>query len=440
MAASQGPSFRDTYRVDLVSPAGLRYELHSFDSFSCAEGKQGEGDLSIAFGLFANDIDTRELIGTDGYGWAVAVSNRWLDRVVGSKLMPLWFGPVVQSRTEYSSYPRVELECESFVHHLARRRLASSPTNVVSDYISAPAGSIISHMGTSALSSSVSFYPAYPYAGRDDFGPWQVSMGSVASGDTVSWQEQSGGNLWDLWYDAMERGDMAVGLSRSQLTAFSYNFYAPYVYRDLSDTVVFSVANGTLRSVVRNVDYTSMANVFQSRGSGKEGSQVTTWRANDASKIRHGIFEDGATNSANDNLSAVQDEGQLQVDKLGEPRVTYDLDVVLSDEYTLGGPMDTTAGHFGRRDIIGFEHPLFGNEHGRDVQGGSWNYQTGMPSSGIAVAGTVVGWRLSIENGFPKAGLVIGDVPRNWMHELSQSVGLAGGRSGGGKRSNRGGW
>ena len=440
MAISQGPTFREVYRVDLVSPIGERYELHSYESLSCSEGKQGEGDLSVSFGLFANDIDVSDLIGSMGYGWAVAVSNRHLDRLIGSKLMPLWYGPVVQCRTSYSAYPRVELECESFIHHLARRRLASSPMNTVSDYIFAPAGTIISHMGSSAFSASVSFSPAYPYAGRDDFGPWQVSMGSVADGDTVSWQEQSGGNLWDLWYDAMERGDMAIGLSRPEITEFAYNFYAPYVYRDLSDSVVFSVANGMLKSVTRTVDYTSIANVFQARGSGKEGAQVTTWQANDTSKVKYGIFEDGATNSANDNSLSVTNEAQLQVKTLGEPRVTYDLDVVLSDEYALSGPMDTTTGKFGRRDIIGFEHPLLGNEHGMDVQGGSWNYKTGMPSHGVAVAGTVVGWRLSLDNGMPNVGLIVGEVPRNWMHELSQSVGMAGGRSGGGKRSNRGGW
>ncbi|MBK6639622.1 MAG: hypothetical protein IPG34_19565 [Rhodocyclaceae bacterium] len=433
MAISQGPTFKEVYRVDLVSPAMERYELHSIDSLSCSEGKQGEGDLSIGFGLYANDIDVRELIAGDSYGWSVAVSNNFLDRATASKLMPLWFGPVLSARTTYDAYPRIELECESFVHHLARRRLSASALNTVSDFISAPAGTLISSIGGHSLSPSVSMYPAYPYAGRDNFGPWTVAMGSVATGDTIAWQEQSGGNLWDTWYDAMERGDMAIGLSRSGLTAFNYNFYAPYVRDDLSAEVIFSVANGTLKSVIRNVDYSTLANVFQSRGSGKEGSQVVSWRANPESVTRYGIFEDGGTVSSNDNVTAASSEGSLQVKQLGFPRITYDLDVILSDEYVFGYS-------FGRRDTIAFEHPLFGNEHGMDSQGGSWTYKTGMPFYGVAKTGTVVGWRLGLDNGFPRVGIIAGDVPRNWIHELTQSVGMAGGRTGGGKLSNRGGW
>lgn len=433
MAISQGPTFKEVYRIDLVAPDGHRYELNTYDSLSCNEGKQGEGDLSISFGLFSNDVDVRDLIKSDGYGWSISVSNRFTDRVAGSKLMPLWWGPVIKVKTVYSSYPRVDLSCESFPHHLARRRLSANAANLVGDFISVPAGTLISSIGGHAFSPSVSFSPAYPYTGRDDFGPWSVAMGSVASGDTISWQEQSGGNLWDSWYDAMERGDMALVLSRDDITSFLFSFEAPYIRDDLSESVVFSVANGTLLSVERTVDYSGLANVFQSRGSGKEGTQVTTWRANDPSKVKYGIFEDGGTVSSNDNAAAVSNEAELQVALAGEPKVTYDLDVILSDEYVFGSS-------FGRRDIVTFEHPLMGNEHFLDRQSGSWNYKTGMPSRGEPETGVVVGWSLSLENGFPRVSLVVGDVPRNWIHELTQVTGMAGGRSGGGKRSNRGGW
>jgi len=407
-------AFRATYWLALKHKSrAYGYELWQYDDFSCDHGKYGEGSASVTLDPRSNDIPWTDVL-SDLYGWS-------LDMGILNSTKTLWKGPVLQLKFAHGLGTRITLECETFMHHLARRRIGVSTNNAkLSDAVTQVyAGDMLETIWGLALENP-STVSGYPWTERDVMTPWTAVLGTADNGNQFYMENESGSNLWDFTVDMCERGDLYTKLTESPAGTFQYDFASPYAGTDRSAYIVFTNRNGLLRAVQRTIDFSALCNTFQFRGSGKEDGQVIYWYGNTPSKTTYGIFEDGDTEAGADDTNTGGDLAEYLAK--GDPIQTWEIDVVADDEYRFG--ID-----FAHRDLISFHHTdmeIFGG-----LSGGG---------GGGVVTGRVIGWKCGFEAGRAIWTFVLGEPPRNYLGELWQRVGMAGGRMAAGVRRTKGGW
>ena len=260
-------SIREDYEVYLVEDDRTTYwRVWQYEGLSFNVGRLGQGTLSIQFTLEANDLPEDFANKDSWYGWSIDIYT------VGSTL--LWSGPVVKGTFEVdtSSVLEVTLEAETFMHHLLRRRLNVDSSNSDLGYSVTEADTIIASIVNLAR-TNITGYPVG--VTRSSFAPWTVpAMSARALASKITWQEQSGNNLWDSVESLCSKGDIALVLTESPAGTFTYSTSTPYQNNDYTESVVISDRVGELLAIRKTVDFTGLSNVWLGRGNGSGSSQT----------------------------------------------------------------------------------------------------------------------------------------------------------------------
>lgn len=397
-----------------------RRPLWEYSGLSAEEGRYGDGTLSVTLDLHANDLDPALFVNSvNGYGVSLD-----LEIVANGTTYPLNKYALIDHKIFFGDNPAVTISAVSMLQHILTRRLMYNPTNAKFSFIGVVPGLILSSWLPLAYTSSPSGYtPAYAYASRADTAPWTLAFGSFDNGTAVSVQEESSGNLLSFVMAVCDKSNHYLTFAESPVNTFTISGQYPYQREDKSTKVVFSdgvpplVGNGLLlQPPVLLTDFRALANTFWGGGSGKEAGQVKTWVGSLASKAKYGIHESSRTVAAISSTTALAAEFQHQVDKLGEPLQTWEIDVSAAGELLLGRD-------FNRGTKITFYHSSFA-EFGLS------------PVSDI-----VVGWRLTADaDGRPQYSLTLGDIPLDYWGQLFASGGVDGATAAGSRFDTKGGW
>ena len=420
---------RANYQIEIVSPNRTdRWPVLSYEAMSASMGKHGEGELNITFDPSSVDLDLYPLLQSDGYGWSVDFVNM---EARGKAYEPLFSGPVLNTDIVYGQRTMVSFSCESFQHHILRRRQAMTVNNAIVDHLGDPAGVIAATHLMASYSPSVSFMPAYPLAGRDGLLWWSVNVGAFANGNTLYLQEESATNLWDFIYNVLERGGLGLTFNEFAAAQFTYGGEATYMRSDLSAAAIFTdgamdrPGSGSLLQARKRVDYSALTNVWLAKGVGAGAAQTSIHIADAPSNERYGAFEDSGTVAGSVSTVALANDAAAHMARMAEPIVTWEVDLILDDEWAFGLDLN-------RRDKIAFWHSGMA---ATSVGSGEISDERFLP-----VEAVIIGWAVNMERGRPKWTLTLGEPPRSFAGEILRHVGQPGGRFSGWREHSRNGW
>lgn len=393
-------------RVWLVNGARtVRYPVYGWQSLSVDIGKFGNGKCSLVFGK--NRPAFAGLIGsTLGFEFFEAS----IDVFLWDMTTPLFSGPTVAPNLAHQgsvASARGSLVAESFLQHALRRRVSHSATGATFTS-TAKVDNVIKAIMNSAFGLlSPGGYPGGGSVSRSDFHSFTFTVAAATGSHptTITFNEQSGGNVVDQCQRLCDQYDLSLTISESSAAHWSIDTAYPYQRNDKSASIILTPYRATMTAFEADTDMTSLANVWLVAGSGKGAAQVQSWAYDSTSVTNRGVFEDRMTSPDADAVSAGPADANYLKDQHKDPTVTYKVPIRQNSHHRFN--LD-----YGVRDLVGIYDPVFARSESQLVVGASVKADAG--------------GRLGVE-------LVIKTPVTDGLRKMADMTGLPGGRSSGGR-------